>query len=196
MPRRHIACQAARLIRNKCRGHATRRPYVRLRPLAYVTCSRPRGSIGSPPGRGAETYANRSAPDWVLTRDGTGPPPGSLGPHCGWPGPLREVRTLSQGSDLHTWRSGTNLGGPNCIPGGPRPTLGVRSVYPRVRRSPVGVRTTVDALEYTTFFRHVAAPDPPTWWSRALLWTQNSRLRLGRAMAWTHTKHFFLMTKG
>jgi hypothetical protein len=51
MPRRHIACQAARLIRNKCRGHATRRPYVRLRPLAYVTRGRPRGSIGSPPGR-------------------------------------------------------------------------------------------------------------------------------------------------
>jgi hypothetical protein len=27
-----------------------------LRPLAYVTGSRPRGSIGSPPERGAEAY--------------------------------------------------------------------------------------------------------------------------------------------
>ena len=61
MLRRHIACQwdgqATRLIRNKCRGRAVPRPYVRLRPLAYVTCSsRPRGSIGSPPERGAEAY--------------------------------------------------------------------------------------------------------------------------------------------
>jgi hypothetical protein len=61
MLRRHITCQwdgqAARLIRNKCRGHATQRPYVRLRPLAYVTGSKPRGSIRSPPERGAEVYA-------------------------------------------------------------------------------------------------------------------------------------------
>jgi hypothetical protein len=31
-------------------------PYVRLRPLAYVTCTMPRGSIGAPPERGAEAY--------------------------------------------------------------------------------------------------------------------------------------------
>jgi hypothetical protein len=64
MQRRHTTCQwngqAARLIRNKCRGGAALKPYVRLRPLAYVTCSRPRGSIGSPPGRGAEAYTIRS----------------------------------------------------------------------------------------------------------------------------------------
>jgi hypothetical protein len=60
----------------------------------------------------------------------------------------------------------------------------------------MGVRTTVDALEYITFSRHVAASDPPMWWSRALLWAQNSRLRLGRAMAWSHTKHFYHATKG
>jgi hypothetical protein len=40
----HIACQrdsqAARLICNKCRDSATQRPYVRLRPLAYVTRGR------------------------------------------------------------------------------------------------------------------------------------------------------------
>jgi hypothetical protein len=71
MMRRHIACQrsgqAARLIRNNCRGHATQRPYVRLRLLAYVTGSGPRGSIGSPPERGAEAYTvwsgHVSAPD-------------------------------------------------------------------------------------------------------------------------------------
>jgi hypothetical protein len=52
---------------NKCRGRVAQRPYVRLCLLAYVTCSRPRGSIGSPPGRGAEAYTIRSghvsAPD-------------------------------------------------------------------------------------------------------------------------------------
>jgi hypothetical protein len=43
------------------------RPYVRLRPLAYVMGSRPRGSIGSSPERGAEVYmvwfGHVSAPD-------------------------------------------------------------------------------------------------------------------------------------
>jgi hypothetical protein len=58
MQMRYTACQwngqAARLILNKYRGHAAQRPYVRLRPLAYVTCTMPRGSIGAPLGRGAE----------------------------------------------------------------------------------------------------------------------------------------------
>jgi hypothetical protein len=31
-------------------------PYVKLRPLAYVTGGGPCGSIGSPPGRGAEVF--------------------------------------------------------------------------------------------------------------------------------------------
>jgi hypothetical protein len=53
MPRRYIACQAVRLIRNKCRVHATQRPYIKLHPLAYVMRGRPRGSIESPPGWGA-----------------------------------------------------------------------------------------------------------------------------------------------
>jgi hypothetical protein len=56
MSRRHITCQwigqAALLIRNKCRGLAAKRPYVRLHPLAYVTCTMSRGSIGAPPKRG------------------------------------------------------------------------------------------------------------------------------------------------
>jgi hypothetical protein len=71
MPRRHITCQwngqAACLIRNKCRDRTTQRPYVRLLPLAYVTGSVPRGSIGVPPERGAEAYVvwsgHVSAPD-------------------------------------------------------------------------------------------------------------------------------------
>jgi hypothetical protein len=67
MLRQHIACQAARPIRNKCRGRVTQRPYVRLRPLAYVTGSRPRGSIGSPPERGAGAYATWS--EHVLVPD-------------------------------------------------------------------------------------------------------------------------------
>jgi hypothetical protein len=59
--------QAARLICNKCRGSVAQRPYVRLRPLAYVTGDRPRGSIGSPPERGAG--AHRSKPGHVLVLD-------------------------------------------------------------------------------------------------------------------------------
>jgi hypothetical protein len=111
-------------IRNKCRGRVTRRPYVRLRPLAYVTRSWPRGSIGSLPGRGAEAYADRSSPDWTWTRVGTGPPPGS----CSRPvyvlswdlgTPLWATRTPFQGFGLHTWRSGATLGGPDSISGGP-----------------------------------------------------------------------------
>jgi hypothetical protein len=157
MQRRHIACQrdgqAARLIRNKCRGRITQRPYVRLRPLVYVTRSRPHGSIEPPLGRGVEAYADRSAPEWVWTRVGTRPPPESylrpgyvlpwdLGtPMWAARTPYRGVQIPFQGSDLHTWRSGTNPGGPNCISGGPGPTLGVRTVYLGVRRSPVGVRT-------------------------------------------------------
>jgi hypothetical protein len=58
MSRRHIACQwsgqTVRLIRNKCRGRVAQWPHVRLRPLSYITCTMPRGSIGAPPERGAE----------------------------------------------------------------------------------------------------------------------------------------------
>jgi hypothetical protein len=97
MLRRHIAYQwsgqAAHLIRIKCRGCAAQRPYVWLHPLAYVTGSRPRGSIGSPLERGVGAHAvwsgHVSAPDprmalikaWVFfaleTRDPTvsGPDP-------------------------------------------------------------------------------------------------------------------------
>jgi hypothetical protein len=60
MLRRHITCQRNRqavcLRRIKCSGHVAQRPYVRLHPLAYVTCTMPRGSIGAPLERGAEAY--------------------------------------------------------------------------------------------------------------------------------------------
>jgi hypothetical protein len=71
MPRRHITCQwigqAARFIHNKCRDRVAQRPYIRLHPLAYVTRTMPRGSIGAPPERGAKAYAvwsgHMSVPD-------------------------------------------------------------------------------------------------------------------------------------
>jgi hypothetical protein len=82
MLRRHITCQwygkAARLIHIKGRGRTAQRPYARLRPLAYVMGSKPRGSIESPPERGVGAHAvwsgHVSAPDprlalikvWVL----------------------------------------------------------------------------------------------------------------------------------
>jgi hypothetical protein len=134
MRRRHIACQwdgqAARLIRNKCKGRVTQRPYVRLRPLAYVTRSRPRGSIGSPPRREAEVYAGRSAPDWVWTHVDTGPPPGSCSRS-------RYVLSWDLGTPLWAARtpyggSGSHSRGPACTSGGPGPTSEVRTVYPGV----------------------------------------------------------------
>jgi hypothetical protein len=71
MLRRQIACQrnsqAMRLLRNKCRDRVAHMPYVRLRPLAYVTGDMPCDSIGPPPERGAEVYmvwsGHVSAPD-------------------------------------------------------------------------------------------------------------------------------------
>jgi hypothetical protein len=129
MPRRHIACQrdgqAARLIRNKCRGRVTRRPYVRLRSLAYVTRSRPRGSIGSPPGRGAEAHADRSAPDWAWTRVGTEPLPGSCS---------RPVYVPSWDLGTPLWAARTPYGGG----GGPDPIPGVRLAHVEARDQPWG----------------------------------------------------------
>jgi hypothetical protein len=140
MPRRHIACQwngqAARLIRNKCRGRAAQKPYVRLRPLAYVMGSRPRGSIGSPPERGVEAYAvwsgHVSAPDphlalikaWVFfvpeSRDlavsGPDPAQGGLGHVLGVRARPWRFRTLP-GGPVRTYR------GPALSHGGPNPLL-------------------------------------------------------------------------
>jgi hypothetical protein len=107
-------------------------------------------------------------PAWVLFKVQVCSVLGPWGPFVGGPDPI------PGGSRSHSR-------GPACTRGGPGPTLGVRTVYLGFRDQPVGVRTTVDALEYITFSRHMAALDPPTWLSRALLWTQSSRLG-----PWTH----------
>jgi hypothetical protein len=125
MSRRHITCQwnrqAARLIHIKCGGHAGKRPCVRLRLLAYVMGSRPRGSIGSPPEWGAGAYSvwfrHVSASDprltlikaWVLfvpeSRDPTesGPDPTQRGsdPILGVRLAPAEVPDLIRRSSLH-----------------------------------------------------------------------------------------------
>jgi hypothetical protein len=135
MLRRHISCQwigqAARLIHNKCRGRVAQRPYVRLCPLAYVTCTMPRGSIGGSPERGAETYTVRSGhvsaldprlaliKAWVFSipesRDPavSGPDPTQRGPE-----PILGVRfTPMDVLDL-TQRPGLYIQGSNTFPWG------------------------------------------------------------------------------
>jgi hypothetical protein len=171
MLRRHIVCQrdgqAACLIRNKCRGRVIRRPYVRLRPPAYVTRSRPRGSIGSPPGRGAVAQADRSARNWVQTRVVIGPPPGSC---------PRPVHVLSW--DLA-------MCGPDPAQGGPGPVPGVRACLWRfctllggpiyTYRGPTlfhGVPDQLLILEYIVFSGRVATRESTTWWGRALFTTR------------------------
>jgi hypothetical protein len=105
------------------------RPYVRLRPLAYITGSRPRGSIGSPLERGAEAYTvwsgHVSAPDprlalvkaWVFfvpeSRDlvVSGPDPTQRGPE-----PILGVRFAPV--KVPEVRS-AYIGGPTLSHGGP-----------------------------------------------------------------------------
>jgi hypothetical protein len=60
---------------------------------------------------------------------------------------------------------------------------------------PWGSGLNVDALEYITFFGHVAAPEPSTWWARVLLLAQSSHPRLGRVTAWPHAQLLYLTTK-
>jgi hypothetical protein len=161
-----------RLIRIKCRGHAAQRPYVWLRPLAYVTGSRPRGIIGSPPERrvGAHAVWSRhvSAPDprlalikaWVFfaleSRDpnvsGLDPPLRGPRPVPGvWFVPV-EVLNLAQ-------RSGMCIQGSDTFPWGFGPT--------------------VDTLEYIVSSGHMAALESPTWWGRVQF---AARLKIA---AWT-----------
>jgi hypothetical protein len=123
MPRRHIACQqggqAARPLRNKCRDRAAQRPYVRIRPLAYVTGNKPRGSIRSPPERGAQ--AHRIKPGHVSVPDPC------LGKGIPCPGTslwvaqtlLGGIRTPSKGPGTLTWESRTVFGGLGCAYRGP-----------------------------------------------------------------------------
>jgi hypothetical protein len=123
--------QAARLLHNKCRGSAAQRPYVRLRPLAYVTGDRPRGNIGPLPEQGAE--AHRSKPGHVLVPD----PCLSLtwarvssipGPCCRW------SRPYSEGFGPHPR-------GPACLLGSLGPYLEVQVECTGVQCSLVEVWT-------------------------------------------------------
>jgi hypothetical protein len=131
MLRRHIAYQhsgqAACPLRNKCRDHAAQRPYFRLRLLAYVTGNKPRGSIGSPPERGAQ--AHRIKPGHVSVPDPClGQVSPALGPHCGWPGPRSEG-------------SGPHPRGPSFLHGSPGPYSEIRVVGIGVWRFLEEVRT-------------------------------------------------------
>jgi hypothetical protein len=168
MLRRHIACQrsgqAARLLRNKCRGRTTQRPYVRLRPLAYVTGSGPRGSIGSPPERGAEAYTVWSghvlALDprlalikvWVFfALESRDPAESGPDPTRGGPGPIPGVRFVPVWVLDLTRRFGPYIQGFGTFKWGSKPT--------------------VDTLEDIVFSSHVAALEPSMWRGRVLLTT-------------------------
>jgi hypothetical protein len=138
MLRRHIACQwsgqAARLIRIKCRGRAAQRPYVWLRPLAYVTCSRPRGNIGSPPEPGVGAHA-------IWSRHVSAPDP-RLALHKAWVFfALESGDPTVSGPDPPLEGSETRPRGLVCTCGGPEPRPEVRYVHPGVRHFPEGVRT-------------------------------------------------------
>jgi hypothetical protein len=136
-----------------------------LRPLAYVTGSRPRGSIGAPPERGAEAYTvwsgHVSAPDpclalikaWVFfvpeSRDPavSGPDPTQRGPE-----PIIGVRFAPGDVLEQTRRSGLYMQGSDTFPWGSGPT--------------------VDTLEDIIFSGHVVAPESSTWWGRSLFTTR------------------------
>jgi hypothetical protein len=169
MPRRHITCQwngqATRLIRNKCRDRTAQRPYIMLRSLAYVTGSRPCGSIGAPPERGAEAYTvwsgHVSAPDprlalikaWVFfVLESRDPAVSGLDPTQRGPEPILGVRFAAlEVLDL-TRRSGLYTQGSDTFPWGSGPT--------------------VDTLDYIVFSSHMAALEPSTWWGRSLFTTR------------------------
>jgi hypothetical protein len=67
-------------------------------------------------------YVDRSAPDWVWTRVGIGPPPGSCS---------RPVYVPSWDLRTPLWAARTPFGG-----GGPDPIIGVRLAHMEVRDQP------------------------------------------------------------
>jgi hypothetical protein len=152
------------------------RPYDRLRPLAYVTGSWPRGSIGSPPERGAEAYAiwfgHVSTPDprlalikvWVLLLlESWDLVVSDLDPTQGGPGPVLGVQCVLEEVLDPAQRSGP------CIQGS-----GIFSW---------GSGLIVDTMEYIVSSGHVVAPVLPTWWGRALFATWLE------VVAWTPRLH-------
>jgi hypothetical protein len=108
-------------------------PYVRLRPLAYVTGSGPRGSIGSPPERGAEAYMvwsghmSASDPRLALTKAREFFVPESRAPDVSGPdptqrglGPVPGVRFVPVEVLNLAWRSGPYMQGSSTFPMGVR----------------------------------------------------------------------------
>jgi hypothetical protein len=136
-----------------------------LRPLAYVTGSRPRGSIRAPPERGAEVYivwpGHVWAPDPRLalikarvffvpeSRDPavSGPDPTQRGP-----GPIPGVQFAPVVILDVTRRSCLYMQGSDTFPWGSGPI--------------------VDTLEDIVFSGHVAALEPSMWWGRVLFTTR------------------------
>jgi hypothetical protein len=133
-------------------------------PAGFFMGSGPRGSIGSPPERGAEAYVIRSRhvsapnPRLVLikiqvlfvpeSRDPvvSGPDPTQRGP-----GPIPGVRFVPvEVLDL-TWRSGLYIQGSDTFPWGSGPTA--------------------DALEHIVFSSHVTTLEP-SWWGRVMFATR------------------------
>jgi hypothetical protein len=136
----HWNGQAHVLSVMNAKTRVAQRLHARFRPLAYAARSRPRGSIGSPPGREAGVYVIRSgshqirsghvsAPDpaWVLIKARVCSVLEPWDPTVGGPDPIQGVRVPFQGSGSHTWRSWTKLGGPDRIYRGPAPSHGVRT---------------------------------------------------------------------
>jgi hypothetical protein len=169
MLRRHITCQwngqAARLIHNKCRDRPAQRPYVKLRPLAYVTDSGPRGSIGSPPERGAEAYMawskHVSAPDprlalikaWVFfVPESWDPAESGPDPTHSGPDPILGIRLAPAGVPDLSWRSGLYIQRSDTLLWGPG--------------------LTVDTLEHIVFSGHMAVSELSTRWDWVLFTTQ------------------------
>jgi hypothetical protein len=103
------------------------RPYVRLRPLAYVTGNKPHGSIGSPPEHGAQ--AHRIKPGHVLVPDPC------LGQGIPCPGTSLWVARILLGGIR------TPSKGPDTLLGSPGPYSGVWVVRTGVRRFLVEVRS-------------------------------------------------------
>jgi hypothetical protein len=181
MQRRHTACQwdgeAACLILIKCRGRVAQRPYVRLRSLAYVTCSRPRGSIGSPPGRGAEAYTTWSGhmsaldPRLALIKVLVFSIPESRDLAVSGPDPTqRGLDPIQRGLD------------PLCAHGGPGPYPEARSIHTGVRHLRTGSGPAGDAAECASLWTR-GGTGPAQVVRSVLLLAQSSRLTLGRVMA-------------
>jgi hypothetical protein len=111
------------------KARAAQRRHARFCPLAYAARSTPRGSIGSPPERGGGVYVitrsgldmcRHRTPAWVLIKARVCSVLEPWDPIVGGPDPIRGgVRIPFQGSGLHTWRSWTSLGSPDCISRGP-----------------------------------------------------------------------------